>query len=120
MPLIAHIERYPYVLEDPTLLYDWVAAGAYAQINAGALLEPNLCKKLCKFIQWGLVHVISTDTHSPDKRPPRMAQGVQQLEKLLGKETAARIVRNGDELFHDQELDAATLHQPKKFLGMWV
>lgn len=77
-------------------------------------------QKLCKFIQWGLVHVISTDTHSPDKRPPRMAQGVQQLEKLLGKETAARIVRNGDELFHDQELDAATLHQPKKFLGMWV
>ena len=49
-----------------------------------------------------------------------MAQGVQQLEKLLGKETAARIVRNGDELFHDQELDAATLHQPKKLLGMWV
>ena len=48
------------------------------------------------------------------------AQGVQQLEKLLGKETAARIVRNGDELFHDQELDAATLHQPKMFLGMWV
>ena len=85
VPLIAHIERYPYVLEDPTLLYDWVAAGAYAQINAGALLEPKLCKKLCKFIQWGLVHVISTDTHSPDKRPPRMAQGVQQLEKLLGK-----------------------------------
>ena len=68
----------------------------------------------------GLVHVISTDTHSPDKRPPRMAQGVQRLEELLGKETAARIVRNGDELFHDQELDAVTLHQPKKFLGMWV
>ena len=44
----------------------------------------------------------------------------QQLEKLLGRETAAHIVRNGDELFHDQELDAATLHQPKKFLGMWV
>ena len=98
VPLIAHIERYPYVLEDPTLLYDWVAAGAYAQINVGALLEPKLCKKLCKFIQWGLVHVISTDTHSPDKRPPHMAQGVQQLEKLLGKETAARIVRNGEGL----------------------
>ena len=44
VPLIAHIERYPYVLEDPTLLYDWVAAGAYAQINAGALLEPKLQK----------------------------------------------------------------------------
>ena len=36
LPLIAHIERYPYVLEDPTLLYNWVATGAYVQINAGA------------------------------------------------------------------------------------
>ena len=44
----------------------------------------------------------------------------EELEELLGKETAARIVRNGDELFHDQELDAVNLHQPKKFLGMWV
>lgn len=120
IPLIAHIERYPYVLDEPTLLYDWVAAGAYAQINVGALLDQKLCKKLCKFISWGLVHVISTDTHSPDKRPPRMAQGVQQLEKMLGAETAARIVQNGDDLFHDQELDAVHLHQPRKFLGKWV
>ena len=75
LPLIAHIERYPYVLDDPTLLYEWVAAGAYAQINAGALLQDaKLRKKLCKFISWGLVHVLSTDTHSPDKRPPRMAE----------------------------------------------
>ena len=70
LPLIAHIERYPYVLDDPTLLYEWVAAGAYAQINAGALLQDaKLRKKLCKFISWGLVHVLSTDTHSPDKAP---------------------------------------------------
>ena len=74
LPLIAHIERYPYVLEDPTLLYNWVAAGAYVQINAGALLDsPKLRRTLCKFISWQLVHVISTDTHSLDKRPPRMA-----------------------------------------------
>ena len=47
LPLIAHIERYPYVLDDPTLLYEWVAAGAYAQINAGALLQDaKLRKKL--------------------------------------------------------------------------
>ncbi len=83
LPLIAHIERYPYVLDDPTLLYEWVAAGAYAQINAGALLQDaKLRKKLCKFISWGLVHVLSTDT-PPDKRPPRMAEGIQMLQKTL-------------------------------------
>lgn len=71
LPLIAHIERYPYVLEDPTLLYNWVAAGAYVQINAGALLDsPKLRRTLCKFISWQLVHVISTDTHSLDNARP--------------------------------------------------
>ena len=57
-----------------------------------------------------------------DTAPDASGENVnpEELEKLLGRETAAHIVRNGDELFHDQELDAATLHQPKKFLGMWV
>ena len=73
LPLIAHIERYPYVLDDP-----------------------------------------------PDKRPPRMAEGIQMLQKTLGTEIAARIVHNGDELFDDQELDIISPHQPKKMLGMWI
>ena len=121
LPLIAHIERYPYVLNDPTLLYDWVAAGAYAQINASSLLDDaKLRKKLCKFISWDLVHVISTDTHSPDKRPPRMAEAVAELEKALGADVASRIIRNGDELFDDQELDVFSPHKPKKFLNHWM
>ena len=96
LPLIAHIERYPYVLEDPTLLYNWVAAGAYVQINAGALLDsPKLRRTLCKFISWQLVHVISTDTHSLDKRPPRMAEAAAVLEKELGRETASKLLQNG-------------------------
>ena len=72
LPLIAHIERYPYVLEDPTLLYNWVATGAYVQINAGALLDsPKLRRTLCKFISWQLVHVghpLLGQTPAPDGR----------------------------------------------------
>ena len=29
----------PYVTEDPTLLYRWVAAGALAQVNAAGLIR---------------------------------------------------------------------------------
>ena len=121
LPLIAHIVRYPYVLEDPTLLYNWVAAGAYVQINAGALLDsPKLRRTLCKFISWQLVHVISTDTHSLDKRPPRMAEAAAVLEKELGRETASKLLQNGDALFDDEELDVFTSHRPKKFLNFWM
>lgn len=121
LPLIAHIERYPYVLDEPTLLYDWVAAGAYAQINAGSLLKtPKLRKTLCKFISWQLVHVISTDTHSPDKRPPRMAEAVTVLQNVLGDQATATLLQNGDDLFDDRELDVFSPHKPKKFLNHWM
>jgi protein-tyrosine phosphatase len=120
IPLIAHVERYPYVLNDPQLLYEWVAAGAYAQINAGALLDAKLGKKLLKFIDWDLVQVLSTDAHSPDQRPPKLGEAVAMLERKRGGETARRIVHNGDALFADRELNTSAPHQPRKVLGMWV
>ena len=49
-----------------------------------------------------------------------MAEGIQMLQKTQGTEIADRIVRNGDELFDDQELDIISPHQPKKMLGMWI
>lgn len=120
LPILAHVERYPYVMEDPQLLYEWVAAGAYAQINAGALLDAKLRKKLVRLISWGLVHVISTDTHSPDKRPPKMAEAVQALRRSIGDEEADTIIANGDALFCDEELDEIVPHKPQKLLGMWI
>ncbi|MBD8951509.1 MAG: hypothetical protein EGR85_02990, partial [Subdoligranulum sp.] len=38
-PILAHVERYPFVAEDPTLLYNWVSEGCLAQINASGLLR---------------------------------------------------------------------------------
>lgn len=96
-------------------------AAAYVQINAGALLDsPKLRRTLCKFISWQLVHVISTDTHSLDKRPPRMAEAAAVLEKELGRETASKLLQNGDALFDDEELDVFTPRRPKKFLNFWM
>lgn len=110
-----------FIRQTFALLYNWVAAGAYVQINAGALLDsPKLRRTLCKFISWQLVHVISTDTHSLDKRPPRMAEAAAVLEKELGRETASKLLQNGDALFDDEELDVFTPRRPKKFLNFWM
>ena len=38
-PILAHVERYPFVTEDPTLLYNWVCDGCLAQINATGLIR---------------------------------------------------------------------------------
>lgn len=118
-PIIAHVERYPYIMDHPQLLYELVAAGAYAQINAGALLRRGQTKQLCNFLKWELVHVISTDTHSMDKRPPQMAAAMKVIEGALGEGVAERIRCNGADLFWGKEPDIAP-RCPRKFLGRWI
>ena len=68
LPLIAHIERYPYVLDDPTLLYEWVAAGAYAQINAGALLQDAKLRKNEEASRDRLERAVRTPEHQIARR----------------------------------------------------
>ena len=120
IPLIAHVERYPYVIKDLSILHDWVAAGAYAQINAGSLLRNDKdAKLLLKMIEWNLVHVIATDTHSMDKRAPKMARAMALVEEKLGRETAERLKRNAGDVFENREIEAEEPRRPRKFLGKW-
>ena len=120
VPLIAHVERYSYAMEDFKLLYDWVNAGAYAQINASSLLKNNKeAKLLLKLIDWELVHVIATVTHSMDKRSPKMARAFAHVEEKLGKKTVEQLKKNADEIFRNEELDVVEPHMPRKWLGVW-
>jgi ribosome silencing factor RsfS/YbeB/iojap len=41
------------------------------------------------------------------------------IEEKLGKETAAQLKKNADEIFENLELDVIEPHMPKKFLGVW-
>ena len=86
-PILAHVERYPYVTEDPTLLYRWVAAGALAQVNAAGLIRGgHTAKLLHKYLHWNLVHLLATDAHHPERRPVNLRAG---YEALSGKNRRA-------------------------------
>lgn len=74
---------------------------------------------MLSLLKWELVHVISTDTHSLDKRPPQMAEAMQLIESKIGKAMAEQICNNGAEIFRGSEPDIAP-HNPRKFLGRWI
>lgn len=121
IPLIAHVERYPYVLEDPRLLADWLDAGAYMQVNGGSILQGGSRGKMAlKFVKWGLAQVVATDAHSPRKRPPVLRQAMLEIEKQLGKPLADRLCRNAHDLFSGREPEDIPYHYPRKLLGQWV
>lgn len=120
IPLIAHVERYSYVLREPTVLADWVQMGAYTQINAGTFLHMDVKRKLAlNFLKWGLAHVIASDTHSPNKRPPNMKLAIEEIRKRLGEDTAVQLQTNADELFLNQDLHNVKIHYPRQILGRW-
>ena len=76
-------------------------------------------KLLLKMIEWNLVHVIATDTHSMDKRAPKMARAMALVEEKLGRETAERLTRNAGDVFENREIEAEEPRRPRKFLGKW-
>lgn len=85
-PILAHVERYPYVTEDPTLLYRWVSSGALAQINASGLVRSgHTAKWLHKLLDWNLVHLMCSDCHSVTTRPPNLKDGMAQISSSTAK-----------------------------------
>ena len=118
VPLIAHVERYPYVMESPNLLLEWISAGAYIQVNAASLVRHKKHRDLIlKMIQHRLVHVIATDTHSPAKRPPLMDQAMAVIESNCGARISMEMHNCADELFAGEIPDVAEATAMKRVFG---
>ena len=116
-PILAHVERYPFVTEDPTLLYNWVCDGGLAQINAtGLIRDGHTAKWLHKLIEWNLVHILCSDCHHPVKRPPNLAEGFAHLPDKV----ARRMQRNAIDIYLGDDLRPPEPTKPVYRFGHWV
>ena len=119
-PIIAHIERYSYVMKDLPILCDWVDQGIYIQINARTILNNGSQAKLClNLLKWNLCHVVASDAHSVHKRPPNLNAGLDAVSNRLGQSTANQLIRDADLIFNGNDPIAKKMHYPKKILGRW-
>ena len=92
--VIAHAERYPELLHDFTLTAKHVAAGCLIQVTAEALADAPTAaaeKALKEWAKRGVIHVLGSDGHNLDRRPPRMRAGVQTLARWAGPAAADRV-----------------------------
>lgn len=119
-PLIAHVERYPYVLERLSMLCDWIDWGCYVQVNGGSLLKSGKNSRLLMdLIRWNLIHVAASDAHHLSSRPPNLKQAMEQVERALGAETAQRLRRNAAMLFAGELPKLPYVYCPRRILGRW-
>ena len=103
-PVFAHIERYDYFWNSPKNLDEYIDEGIVCQINPGILLKSETRKYALKMIKDGYVHVLSSDAHNMENRPPHLKLAFQIVEKNLGKKYAEKLKTNADLIFHGKEI----------------
>lgn len=104
IPIFAHIERYDYFWKSPQELDDYIDEGIVCQINPGILINSETRKYALKMIKDGYVHVLSSDTHNMDSRPPHLKLAYQIVEKNLGRKYSERLRINADRVFHGEQI----------------
>jgi len=96
IPILSHPERIALIQKQPRLLYELIQAGALSQITAMSLTG-EFGKDLQKFtrtlIKKNLVHIIASDAHSEDRRPPVLSRAITEAANIIGKEPAEKLVR---------------------------
>jgi len=94
VPIVTHPERNPVLLTKPELMKPWIRCGCLVQITAASLVgkfggrAQSFCHQILKK-NW--VHLVASDAHSVDRRPPMMEPACKSLTKAYGSETAERL-----------------------------
>lgn len=87
-PILAHIERYPALMENEDLLDEYIEMGCLVQVNISSFTAASrhIRKKLFKYLETGRIHLIGSDCHNLSSRPPEYEKGVNEIIKKCGKE----------------------------------
>lgn len=97
VPVITHPERLRWLDGHYADFVEAARLGAWIQVTAGAIagrFGPGAERWSERFLKDGLVHIIASDAHSIDHRPPVMSPGIEAAIHLTGNETDVwRMVR---------------------------
>ena len=118
-PLFAHIDRYDYFMGDTQKLDHFQEKGCIFQVNADAVISKRRSPMVFELIRAGYVHVISSDAHSPEKRPVNLRAALDRVEKKLGRGTADFLTENAAAVFEGREVDPFRKPPRKKIFGIF-
>lgn len=87
IPILAHPERNRYLMENPSIVKDFIERGVEIQVNAGSL-EGVFGKKARRMarqlVKDRAARLVASDAHSSGERNPDMSGAAGALDRLLG------------------------------------
>lgn len=120
VPIIAHPERIPAVIDEPERIHELIQSGALCQATCltiegqfGRKVQKT-AEKLCKL---GGIHLLASDAHDSLKRTFYWKLANEKLEKWMGSGWQSYVLQNAERVVHDQWIDVSTsgFSQRRKF-----
>lgn len=117
MPVIVHPERNRRLMQEPRLLYDLVAQGAYTQVTASSYVGV-FGKAVMAFsediIRHGLAQIIASDAHQLPGRQYNMAKAFEKLVATYGTGLATEFNENAKALINGTRVSRQQIVPIKK------
>jgi len=95
VPVISHPERNLEITRRPERYYEMIRMGCFGQVTAMSLtggFGAKIKGFAEKMLKKRLIHLIASDAHSVDGRPPILSPAVKEAEKIVGREEAQKMV----------------------------
>lgn len=89
IPLIAHVERYEFVQDDPAIISRWKKRGYEIQVNKGSFLGKfgrEAEETAFLLLNHNLITAVASDAHSPEQRTTCMADAYEYLREEYAEE----------------------------------
>lgn len=100
--VLAHVERYSVLCDEPSVVSHLKELGCLFQINAYSLVKEKhegIKSFARKLLSEKLVDFIGSDAHRIDHRPPELTSGVEYIYEICDKDYADAICfRNAERL----------------------
>jgi protein-tyrosine phosphatase len=94
-PILTHPERNPILQGSLKRVLEWAAAGVVVQVTASAFTGSwgeTVRRAAIWLLQNNAVHVLASDAHNTDRRPPGLSDARDAVAGIAGKEAAQALV----------------------------
>lgn len=123
IPIVAHPERYRYIIEKPHYINRFIDEECLFQMNAGSftgVFGKEVKKTAMTFLKSGMVNFVASDTHSDKLRKPGLEEALKVMES---HEKGARAVveKNLEKLKNDLTIssDMEKIKEKKSIFDMF-
>jgi len=96
-PVLAHVERYPFLQHDPARIEACRELGALTQLNARTLLGDEvdgIVRRAREWVRRGQVDLIASDAHGVHRRRPDLSRAAERLSGPRSPDAATLLWKN--------------------------